>query len=68
MNYTLSNQAVGAIMLALQKSLMEQSDITGILKEFEIQIDDSDHLVIMNPPLIEAPTNIAKETIETSVQ
>ena len=67
MNYTLSNQAVGAIMMALQKSLMEQSDITGVLKEFEIQIDDSDELVIMNPPMIETQSN-EKVDIETSVQ
>tara|TARA_Y100000593_G_scaffold94886_2_gene196916 strand:- start:221 stop:418 length:198 start_codon:yes stop_codon:yes gene_type:complete len=65
MTYTLSNQAVGAIMLALQKSLMEQSDITGTLKGFEIQIDDSNELVIMNPPVIET---IEKVDIETSVQ
>ena len=53
MNYTLSDQAVGAIMLALQKSLMKQSDIVPVLKEFDIQIDDSNQLVVMNPPLIE---------------
>ena len=28
----LSNQALGAIMMALQKSLIEQSDITPVLK------------------------------------
>ena len=67
MNYTLSNQAVGAIMMALQKSLMEQSDITGVLKEFEVQIDDSGELVIMNPPMIEAKTTKSVD-IETSVQ
>ena len=53
MNYTLSNQAIGAIMLALQKSLMEQSDIVPVLKEFDIQIDDSNQLVVMNPPIVE---------------
>ena len=67
MNYTLSNQAVGAIMMALQKSLMEQSDITGVLKEFEVQIDDSGELVIMNPPMIEAKSTQPVD-IETSVQ
>ena len=67
MNYTLSNQAVGAIMMALQKSLMEQSDITGVLKEFEVQIDDSGELVIMNPPMVEAKTQ-QKIDIETSLQ
>ena len=63
----LSDEAGGAVMMALQKSLMEQSDITGVLKEFEIQIDDSDELVIMNPPMIETQSN-EKVDIETSVQ
>ena len=65
MTYTLSHQAVGAIMMALQKSLMEQSDIVPVLSGFEIQIDDSDQLVVMNPPVVEAR---GKQDIETSVQ
>ena len=65
MTYTLSNQAVGAIMMALQNSLMEQSDIVPVLTGFEVQIDDTNQLVIMNPPIVEAPKG---ETIETSVQ
>jgi len=65
MNYKLSNQAVGAIMMALQKSLMEQADIVPVLKGFDIQIDDSDQLVVMNPPVVETQK---KEDIETSVQ
>ena len=65
MNYALSNQAVGAIMLALQKSLMEQSDIVPVLTGFEIQIDDTNQLVIMNPPVVEMPNG---ETADTSVQ
>ena len=67
MNYTLSNQAVGAIMMALQKSLMEQTDIVPVLGKFEIQIDDSNQLVVMNPPTVHAHNN-EKEEIETSVQ
>lgn len=63
MNYTLSNQAVGAIMMALQKSLMEQSDIVPVLQGFEVQIDDSGQLVVMNPPVV-----AVKEDVETSVQ
>ena len=55
MNYKLSNQAIGAVMMALQKSLMEQTDIVPVLKQFEIQIDDSNHLVVMNPPMVKAP-------------
>jgi len=64
MNYTLSNQAVGAIMMALQKSLMEQSDIVPVLGSFEIQVDDTNQLVVINPPVVEAK----KEDIKTSVQ
>ena len=48
----LSNQAVGAIMLALQKSLMEQSDVTETLKGFEIVQDTDGPLIITNPPVI----------------
>ena len=64
MNYTLSSQAIGALMMALQKSLLEQTDIVPVLQGFEIQIDDSNQLVVMNPPVVRAEG----ETIETSVQ
>ena len=68
MNYTLSNQAVGAIMMALQKSLMEQSDIVPVLTGFQVQIDDTNQLVIMNPPVVEVPKGRTEGEIETSVQ
>ena len=64
MNYTLSNQAIGALMMALQKSLLEQTDIVPVLQGFEIQIDDANQLVVMNPPVVRTEG----ETIETSVQ
>ena len=36
-SYTnLSKQAVGALMMALQKSLLEQSDIVPVLENFKI--------------------------------
>tara|TARA_R110001583_G_scaffold12031_1_gene53651 strand:- start:1548 stop:1769 length:222 start_codon:yes stop_codon:yes gene_type:complete len=47
----LSTQALGALMMALQKSLMEQSDITEILKTFDFQ-NSQDGLVINNPPTV----------------
>ena len=47
---------------------MEQSDIVPVLTGFEVQIDDSNQLVVMNPPVVEAPAPRAKQTIETSVQ
>ncbi len=47
----LSNQAVGAVMMALQKSLMEQSDIVPVLREFNL-IETEDGLVVTNPPIL----------------
>ena len=67
MNHTLSTQAIGAIMMALQKSLLEQSDIVPTLQGFEIQVDDSGELVVMNPPVVRASIPEG-ETIETSQQ
>jgi hypothetical protein len=48
----LSNQALGAVMMALQKSLMEQSDITSVLQGF-VFTETTDGLVVQNPPIIE---------------
>jgi hypothetical protein len=48
---TLSNQAVGAVMMALQKSLMEQSDIVPVLREFNL-IETEDGLIVTNPPVV----------------
>jgi hypothetical protein len=58
MDHKLSNQAVGAIMMALQKSLLEQSDIVPVLREFEIQVDDTGQLVVMNPPTFEVKDSV----------
>ena len=52
----LSNQAIGAVMMALQKSLMEQSDVVPTLKEMNFQVDPEDSsqsvLVVTNPPVV----------------
>jgi len=47
----LADQAVGALMMALQKSLMEQSDIVPVLKGFKFRLSE-EGLVVMNPPLV----------------
>jgi hypothetical protein len=49
--YELSNQALGAVMMALQRSLMEQSDIVPVLKGFVME-NTEDGLVVKNPPII----------------
>jgi len=45
----LSDQALGAIMMALQKSLLEQSDIVPVLKDFDFVLD-GEELSVTNPP------------------
>ena len=52
----LGNQAIGALMMALQKTLMEQSDIVPLLTEMNFQTDPNDSsqstLVVTNPPVV----------------
>ncbi len=53
----LSDQAVGAVMMALQKSLLEQSDIVPVIKGFEFVPASEEEggeaeLFIKNPPLV----------------
>lgn len=45
----MSNQMLSAIMISLQKSLMEQTDIVPLLKSFEMQLE-GEELVVTNPP------------------
>ncbi len=51
----LSNQAVGAIMMALQKSLMEQSDIVPTLQGMSFVMMDDGELLVENPPVVKSP-------------
>jgi hypothetical protein len=46
----LTDQALGAVMMALQKSLLEESDIVPVLKGFKFKLSD-DGLMVMNPPV-----------------
>tara|TARA_A100001515_G_C4498353_1_gene185797 strand:+ start:213 stop:395 length:183 start_codon:yes stop_codon:yes gene_type:complete len=55
--YKLSDEALGAVMMALQKSLMEQSDIVPVLKGFEFKINEAEELYVMNPPVIKFGDN-----------
>ncbi len=49
----LSDQALGAIMLALQNSLMSQTDITPVLKGFDLMMGENEELIVLNPPTID---------------
>ena len=48
----LSDQALAAIMMALQNSLMHQTDIVPVLKSFDIMMDDKEELIVLNPPVV----------------
>lgn len=50
----LSNQALGAVMLALQNSLLTQTDIVPVLKGFELFLGPDGELVVSNPPSVRA--------------
>ena len=52
----LSDQALGALMMALQRSLMEQSDIVPVLRDFRFRLSD-EGLVVINPPLVKVNTD-----------
>ena len=50
-SFNLSDQALGAVMMALQQSLMNQSDIVPVLKNLNF-VPTEEGLVVKNPPLV----------------
>ena len=56
----LSDQAVGALMMALQKSLMEQSDIVPVIKGFKLKNSEAG-LMVMNPPMVKLDNEESEE-------
>ena len=49
--FKLSNQALGAVMMALQESLLNELDIVPILRGFELT-QGEDGLIVTNPPTV----------------
>jgi len=62
----LSDQAVGAVMMALQKSLLEQSDIVPVLSGFRLRLSDVG-LMVMNPPLVKLNEEV-EENLQQSLE
>jgi len=62
----LSNQAIGAVMMALQKSLMEQSDIVPVFQEFVFK-ETEEGLVVENPPILEFGQQEEEEQTDAEV-
>ena len=51
MSLKLSNQAVGALLMTLQKCLSEETDITELLREWKLENKDGE-LIVLNPPQV----------------
>ena len=59
----LTDQALGAVMMALQRSLLEQSDIVPVLKGFKFRLSDTG-LMVLNPHIVKMsePVDFDEET------
>lgn len=66
----LSDQALSAIMMALQKSLLEQTDIVPVLKAMDFTKDETTkrwgtkngELIVSNPPSFDIQGLLEKES------
>ena len=54
--HKLSPQALGAVMMALQESLLNELDIVPILKGFEL-VETNEGLIVRNPPTVRFSDN-----------
>ena len=59
--FKLSDEALGALMMALQRSLLEQSDIVPVLKGFKFEISENNELFVMNPPIVKFDDQLIEE-------
>jgi len=62
----LSNQALGTLMMALQKSLLEQTDIVPILKDLNFMLDENETLKVLNPPNFKIDSDVFTPEINTT--
>ena len=60
----LTNQALGAVMMALQNSLMNQTDIVPVLQGFKF-MDSPAGLIVANSPVVEV-NNLDESDEDTS--
>ena len=64
----LSDQAIASIMMALQNSLLNQTDIVPTLKGMKLVHHPTQGLIVTNPPIIRSDNPTEKQSFETSVQ
>jgi hypothetical protein len=68
----LSNQAIGALMMALQKSLLEQTDIVPMLNGMDFEKSSTTkrwggktgELVVTNPPVVSLEGVTLRDNVE----
>ena len=51
-----SDQAIGSLLMTLQKCLAEQTDITELFADWNLEVQD-DQIVVTNPPSFKAATD-----------
>jgi hypothetical protein len=61
----LSNQAIGALLLTLQKCLSEQIDITDLLSDWNLEVDAQGEIIVTNPPTVSPNIQPEKQMFET---
>jgi len=61
---SLSTEAMGALMMCLQKSILEQTDIVPMLQALKFQEADGE-LFVLNPPLVKFGIEEVQETSTT---
>jgi len=64
----LSTQALGALMLALQKSLLEQSDIVPMLNDLDIEVGKDGLLFVTNPPTVDLSKSVETDFSDLNVE
>jgi len=62
----LSDQALGAIMMALQKSILDQTDIVPVLQSF-ILTNEGGMLTVQNPPAFQIKNTVHTDDKSESV-
>jgi hypothetical protein len=60
-----SNQALTAIMMALQNSLLNQTDIVPVLQGFHFQVTEKEELKVLNPPVVKLDQEMFEENSTT---
>tara|TARA_Y100000592_G_scaffold30463_1_gene48491 strand:+ start:3692 stop:3883 length:192 start_codon:yes stop_codon:yes gene_type:complete len=61
----LSNQAVGTLLMTLQKCLAEETDITELLADWDLEVKD-DEIYVTNPPTFKTKSK-QKSAFDTDI-